>query len=115
MNSTGAPRSGEMSAIGPSVSSARRESFSISVVSRAELSGCAPWTSTFTDQRKDYRYYEILDDTLQGNFEYRYFTIVDSNGHVPAVQPLFLLDQHILEGLRAQRIHSISPIRRFYP
>jgi hypothetical protein len=68
-----------MSAIIPGVSSARRESFSICVMSRAELSGCAPWTSTFADQRKDYRYYEILDDTLRGNFEYRYFAIVDNN------------------------------------
>jgi hypothetical protein len=72
--------SGEMSAIIPGVSSARRESFSIAVVSRAELSGCAPWTSTFADQRKDHRYYEILDDTLRSNFEYRYFAIVDNNG-----------------------------------
>jgi len=55
-----------MSAIIPGVSSACRESFSISVMSRAELHGCAPWTSTFADQRKDYRYYEILDDTLRG-------------------------------------------------
>jgi Acetyltransferase (GNAT) domain len=101
-----------MSATGPAVPSARGESFSISVVSRAELSGCAPWTSTFTDQRKDYRYYEILDDTLQGNFEHRYFAIVDSNGHVRAVQPFFLVDQDILEGLR---IHWISRVRRFYP
>jgi hypothetical protein len=105
-----------MSAIGPAVSSALRcESFSISVVSRAELSGCAPWTSTFTDQRKDYRYYEILDDTLQGNFEYRYFAIVDSNGRIRAVQPFFLVDQDILEGLGAERIHWISRVRRFYP
>jgi hypothetical protein len=104
-----------MSAIGPAVSSARCEPFSISVVSRAELSGCAPWTSTFTDQRKDYRYYEILDDTLQGNFEYRYFAIVDSNGDVRAVQPFFLVDQDILEGLGAERTHWISRVRRFYP
>jgi len=104
-----------MSAISPAVASVRCESFSISVVSRAELSECAPWTSTFTDQRKDYRYYEILDDTLQGNFEYRYFAIVDSNGHVRAVQPFFLVDQDILEGLGAERIHWISRVRRFYP
>jgi hypothetical protein len=104
-----------MSAIGPSASSARRESFSISVVSRAELSGCAPWTSTFADQRKDYRYYEILDDTLRGDFEYRYFAIVDNNGHVRAIQPFFLVDQDILEGLDAERIHWISRVRRFYP
>jgi len=104
-----------MSAIGPAVSSARCESFSISVVSRAELSGCAPWTSTFTDQRKDHRYYEILDDTLRENFEYRYFAIVDSNDHVRAVQPFFLVDQDILEGLGAERINWISSVRRFYP
>jgi GNAT acetyltransferase-like protein len=104
-----------MSAIVPGVSSARRESFSISVVSRAELSECAPWTSTFADQRKDYRYYEILDDTLRGNFEYRYFAIVDNNGHVRAIQPFFLVDQDILEGLGAERIHWISLVRRFYP
>jgi hypothetical protein len=104
-----------MSAISPGVSSARRESFSISVVSRADLSGCAPWTSTFTDQRKDYRYYEILDDTLWNQFEYRYFAIVDSKGQVRAIQPFFLVDQDILEGLGAERIYLISFIRRVYP
>ena len=104
-----------MSAIIPGISSARRESFSISVVSRAELSGCTPWTSTFADQRKDYRYYEILDDTLRDNFEYRYFAIVDNNGRVRAIQPFFLVDQDILEGLCAQGIHWISLVRRFYP
>src|SRR5262250_504953 len=97
-----------MSAIGPGASSPRRESFSISVVSRAELSGCAIWTSTFSDQRKDYRYYEILDDTLRDNFEYRYFAIADNNGHVRAIQPFFLVDQDILEGLGAERVHWIS-------
>jgi Peptidogalycan biosysnthesis/recognition len=104
-----------MNAIISAVSSPRRESFSIYVVSRAELSGCAPWTSTFTDQRKDYRYYEILDDTLRGNFEYRYFAIADNNGHVRAIQPFFLVDQDILEGLGAERIRWISFVRRFYP
>jgi hypothetical protein len=104
-----------MSAIGPGASSARRESFSISVVSRVEFSGCAPWTSTFADQRKDYRYYEILDDTLQGHFEHRYFAIVDSRGRTRAIQPFFLVDQDILEGLGAERAYLISLVRRFYP
>ena len=115
MSHTGALPGGEMSAIIPDVSSAPRESFSISVVSRAELSGCAPWTSTFADQRKDHRYYEILDDTVRDNFEYRYFAIVDNNGQVRAIQPFFLVDQDILEGLGAERIRWISLVRRFYP
>jgi hypothetical protein len=104
-----------MSAIIPGISGARREAFSIYVVSRAELSGCTPWTSTFADQRKDYRYYEILDDTLRGSFDHRYFAIFDNNGQVRAIQPFFLVDQDILEGLRAKRIHWISLIRRFNP
>lgn len=98
-----------------SVSDTVCESFSISVISRAELSGCAPWASTFADQRKDHRYYEILDDTLRGDFDYRYFAIVDNNGRVRAIQPFFLVDQDILEGLGVARIRWISSIRRFYP
>ena len=104
-----------MSATSPGISGAHCELFSISIVSRAELSSCPPWTSTFIDQRKDYRYYEILDDTLRDNFEYRYFAIVDNSGQVRAIQPFFLIDQDILEGLGAERIHWILLIRRFYP
>ena len=104
-----------MRATVPGASCTRRESFSMSVVSRAELSGCAVWTSSFSDQRKDHRYYEILDDTLRDNYEYRYFAIADDNGHVRAIQPFFLVDQDILEGLGAERVHWISLVRRFYP
>jgi hypothetical protein len=104
-----------MRAVVPGVSCAEIGSFSISVMSRAELSGCAPWISGFAEQRKDYRYYEILDDTLVGQFEHRYFSIVDSNGHVRAIQPFFLVDQDILEGLGAERVRWISLVRRFYP
>src|SRR3954467_14358700 len=115
MHSIGALRSGDMGPVGSSTSNARRESFSISVVSRAEFSGHAPWTSTFADQRKDHRYYEILDDTLRHNFEYLYFAIIDSNGHVRAIQPFFLVDQDLLEGLGAEHSRWISLVRRFYP
>lgn len=104
-----------MRAVIPGVSCAGRESFSISVVSRAELSECAPWICTFADQRKDYRYYEILDDTLIGKFEHRYFAIVDNSGNIRAIQPFFLVDQDILEGLGAERVHWVSLVRRFYP
>lgn len=92
-----------MSAIRPGVA-ARRESFTISVVSRPELSGCAPWMVTFADQRKDHRYYEILDDTLRGDFEYRYFAIVDDKGEIRAIQPFLLVDQDILSAL-LQAVH----------
>src|SRR3954469_20417692 len=97
------------------VSSPGGELFSIAVMGPSELSGRAPWTSTFADQRKDHRYYEILDDTLRDNFEYLYFAIVDHNGRVRAVQPFFLVDQDLLEGLGAEHFRWISLVRRFYP
>ena len=103
-----------MRAFVPGVSCAGSESFSISVASRAELAECIPWRSAFADQRKDHRYYEILED-LTDRFEHRYFAIVDSNGDVRAIQPFFLVDQDILEGLGTGRIHWISLVRRFYP
>jgi hypothetical protein len=103
-----------MRAIGPGVSCAGTESFSISVVSRSELAECIPWRSAFADRRKDHRYYEILEDTLRGKFEYRYFAIVNNNGDVKAIQPFFLVDQDILEGLGTE-LHWISLVRRFYP
>ena len=102
-----------MGASDPHLSGAHREPFSIAILSRAGLSGGEPWTSTFADQRKDYRYYEILDDTLRDRFDYRYFAIVDSSGRVRAIQPFFLVDQDILEGLAP--MHWIALIRRVYP
>src|SRR5436305_7154415 len=104
-----------MRALVPGASRTGDESFSMSVVSRAELSGYEVWTSTFSDQRKDHRYYEILDDTLRDNYDYRYFAIADTNGGVRAIQPFFLVDQDILEGLGAERVRWISLIRRFCP
>ena len=104
-----------MSVIGSTATAARDESFSIAVLSRSQLSACEPWTSTFADQRKDHRYYEILDDTLRDGFEYMYFAIMDSDGHIRAVQPFFLVDQDILEGLGPEKSRWISLVRRIYP
>ena len=108
-------RSVKLSVIASGAASAHDESFTITILSRSELSECEPWTSTFADQRKDHRYYEILDDTLRDDFEYRYFAIVDNNGRIRAVQPFFLVDQDILEGLGPEKSRWVSLIRRIYP
>jgi hypothetical protein len=46
-------------------------------MTRGEIAGCSAWAVTFADQRKDHRYYEILEDTLRDRVEYRYFAIID--------------------------------------
>jgi hypothetical protein len=64
----------------------------VEVMSRGEVMGCARWES------KDHRYYELVEDTIQPDFVFRYFVIKDEEGSVRAVQPFFIIDQDLLLG-----------------
>jgi predicted N-acyltransferase len=84
------------------------------VVARAELAGVPRWTRAFADQRKDHRYYEIVEDTIPG-FDYRYIVVADSGGTVCAVQPCFILDQDLLQGA-GSRVGAVAAwVRRWWP
>src|SRR5262249_29731670 len=87
----------------------------LEVIGRNDLAQVPCWRSAFANERKDHRYYELVEDTLHSEFDYRYFVIRDASGEVRAVQPFFLLDQDLLVGT-SQRfgalvggIRSISP------
>lgn len=96
------------------VSGEEPQSLTVDVIGRSDLASCDAWRSTFADERKDHRYYEILEDTLPEGFDYKYFAIRDGAGRIRAVQPFFLLDQDILEGVGSEwRI--ISLVRRRFP
>jgi hypothetical protein len=82
------------------------ESLSVAPISRDELRTCEAWPIAFAAQRKDHRYYEIIADTIRDHFEYGYFAISDASGRVLAVQPYFLLDQDVLEGIKLDRSPS---------
>ena len=69
---------------------------SVEVILRDELMHCPRWTCSFECERKDHRYYEIVEDTILQGFDYRYFAIKDTNGSVRAIQPFFILDQDLL-------------------
>ena len=89
--------------------------FCVKIMTRDEIAGCPAWAATFADRRKDHRYYEILEDTLRDRVEYGYFAIIDRAACIQAVQPFFLLDQDILEGLGAEWQTWLARIRRFVP
>lgn len=89
-------------------------SYSLRIITRTELKDCDAWTSAFAESRKDRRYYEIVEDTLRDRFEYGYLAIVDAVGTICAVQPFFLLDQDLLEGLGSEW-RVVSFLRRHYP
>jgi hypothetical protein len=88
---------------------------SVEVVTRAELAGCRHWAHAFSSQRKDHRYYELVEDTIRQDFDYRYFVLKDGQGQICAVQPFFLLDQDLLAGIGGPVTASADFVRRWWP
>jgi Peptidogalycan biosysnthesis/recognition len=88
---------------------------SVDVLTRAEVTACLSWAGAFAHERKDRRYYEIVEDTIRKGFEYWYFAIKDQSGHVRAIQPFFILDQDILVGVSPRIGTLTAAIRRLFP
>lgn len=87
----------------------------VQVKSRAEIQDSAAWMRAFADQRKDRRYYELLEDTLRQGFDYRYFVLTGEDGEARAIQPFFLLDQDLLAGTTPRIAKVAEAIRRVWP
>ena len=87
----------------------------LEVTTRDMLRRFRCWQFAFAAERKDHRYYELIEDTLHPEFDYRYFVICDDNGEACGVQPFFLLDQDLLAGLGVQLRVLIDGIRRVWP
>jgi hypothetical protein len=86
----------------------------IRIASRDEISGSSQWPKTFAQERKDHRFYELIEDTLKDGFEYGYLKIENGNT-VCAIQPYFLIDQDLLAGTSGHTRKLIARIRRLWP
>jgi predicted N-acyltransferase len=84
------------------------------LVSRDKLRECPAWEQAFRAHCKDHRYYEIIDQTLADGFEHHYLILEDDSGKVRAVQPLFFLQQNLVEGVPALR-PVVDLIRKTFP
>jgi predicted N-acyltransferase len=84
------------------------------VVTRAELQNCDAWKRAFQNRCKDHRYYEIVEDTLEG-FEHHYLVIQDNSNTVRAVQPVFFVRQNLVEGVRGKIRSVVDRIRKKFP
>ena len=51
----------------------------IEIMSRAQLVHCRHWRNAFVGKRKDYRFYELVEDTVRQGFDYQYFAIKDED------------------------------------
>ncbi|HLL26654.1 MAG TPA: GNAT family N-acetyltransferase [Xanthobacteraceae bacterium] len=87
----------------------------LEIVERDDLAKFPYWREAFANERKDHRYYELVEDTIHPEFEYRYFVLRDAGGEVRAVEPFFVLDQDLLVGAGQRFGRIIEAIRLLWP
>jgi predicted N-acyltransferase len=85
------------------------------LVSQTDLQSCEAWHKAFATRCKDYRYYEILEQTLHDGFEHHYLLIENRAGEVRAVQPLFFVRQNLTEGVTGRIRSVIDAVRAKFP
>src|SRR5450432_2565854 len=88
---------------------------SVEVVSRLEAMQSRHWATAFGSQAKDRRYYELVEDTIHAEFDYRYFAVRNWNGEICGIQPFFILDLDLLVGTRPRIGRLTGVIRRLWP
>jgi hypothetical protein len=84
------------------------------IASRNEIARLPHWSSAFANERKDHRFYELVEDTLRDGFDYGYFVVGDGES-VCAIQPYFIVDQDLLAGTGDRVKPSIAASRRLWP
>jgi predicted N-acyltransferase len=88
---------------------------SVYVSSLAGIAKLEAWHSAFRSQRKDRRYFELVEETVCPEFTYRYFVIKDGQDRIRAVQPFFLLDQDLLTGAGPRWVALAGKVRGLWP
>jgi hypothetical protein len=88
---------------------------SVRIVTRGEVEQLPAWRSAFAEVRKDFRYYQIVEDTLPQGFDHGYFVMENAAGEVKAVQPFFLLQQDLLQGAGPGAAKWMARVRKVWP
>lgn len=85
------------------------------IISLADLQNCDEWPRAFRNKCKDHRYYEIVEETLDGNFEHHYVVLEDDSGTVRAIEPVFFVRQNLVEGVLGKIRSVVDLIRKRFP
>jgi predicted N-acyltransferase len=88
---------------------------SVTVVQLPDLQDCDVWRQALQRKCKDYRYYEIVEETLQCGFEHHYLLLEDASGNVRAIQPVFFVRQNLVEGVPGKIRSIVDGIRKVFP
>ena len=106
-------------AIAPLKSPARRE-FRTShgaawVVDSAREIDPAIRQAAFAGQCKDFRYYEVIEETMPDQFQYHYLGLENTATGEVTVQPFFFVKQDMLAGLPERLRGGITKLRQRWP
>src|SRR4029077_6953138 len=88
---------------------------SVRVVPLPELQNCDAWQRALHRKCKDYRYYEIVEETLECGFEHHYLMLEDVSGNVRAIQPVFFVRQNLVEGVPGKIRSIVDGILKVFP
>jgi hypothetical protein len=72
------------------------------------------WRDAYSHAAKERRYYELVEDTLPGQFVHRYI-VVEEPGSRTAVQPCFFVDQDLVAASGKVIRGIVASLRRFVP
>src|SRR5437868_14469740 len=99
----------------PVVSTISFSEGSATIARGPELHREKAWPGAFQAQCKDYRYYEIIEKTLDNDFEYQYLLLRDRTGTIRGIQPFFFVRQNLVEGIPGPFRRIVDSIRRGWP
>ena len=85
------------------------------IVTRTELQDCEAWHRAFQNRCKDHRFYELIEQTLANDFEYRYALLEDASGITRGVQPIFFVRQNLVEGMHGGFRKIVDRVRKNFP
>ena len=80
-----------------------------------ELQNCDAWKRALQSKCKDYRYYEIVEQTLECGFEHHYLVFETRSGEVLAIQPVFFVWQNLIEGVPGKIRSIVDAVRKAFP
>src|SRR5438552_14768852 len=88
---------------------------SATVATGSELREDEAWSSAFQAHCKDHRYYEIIEETLDNDFQYQYLLLRDRAGVIRGIQPFFFARQNLVEGIPGVFRGIVDFIRKAWP
>lgn len=73
------------------------------------------WTEALRRHCKDHRFYELISETINPDFDYRFLVLEDDARAVRAIQPVVFVRQNLTEGVAGPLRRAIDRVRQTFP